>query len=76
MEQISLRLKWGVGRLVSDCPKLPTVLPIYHLGMDHVLPNKEPYRPRIGQAVTICVGKPIRVDVRRKATFLFPVRKK
>ena len=43
-----IRYKWGVGRLISECrPRmLPIVVPIYHLGMDSVLPNKKPYIPR------------------------------
>lgn len=39
--------------------KAPIVLPIYHCGMDSVLPNKTPYVPRVGQKVTIVVGQPI-----------------
>lgn len=39
--------------------KAPIVLPIYHYGMDSVLPNKQPYVPKIGQKVTIVVGQPI-----------------
>ena len=46
--QEMIRYKWGVGRLISECrPRnLPIVVPIYHLGMDTVLPNKRPYIPR------------------------------
>ena len=29
------------------------------LGMDSVLPNKEPYRPKMGQKVSIYVGEPL-----------------
>lgn len=54
-----LPLKWGVGRLVVESPVVPIVVPIYHLGMDKVLPNKKPYVPRINQRVTICIGEPI-----------------
>lgn len=57
-----LRYKWGVGRLISEAKQLPIVIPIYHLGMDKVLPNKEPYIPHIGQKVTICVGEPIEFE--------------
>ena len=57
--KIDLRLKWGVGRLISDCKVLPIVIPIYHLGLDSILPNVTPYIPRIGQKVTIVVGEPI-----------------
>ncbi len=54
-----VRLKWGVGRLVADCPLPLTVLPIFHLGLDSVLPNRAPYLPRIGRKVTVCVGEPM-----------------
>ena len=57
--KIDLRLKWGVGRLISECKVLPIVIPIYHLGLDSILPNVTPYIPRIGQKVTIVVGEPI-----------------
>ena len=57
-----MRLKWGVGRLVAECKKVPIVIPIYHVGMDSILPNKKPYYPRIMQKVTIVVGPPINVQ--------------
>eukprot|EP00096_Caligus_rogercresseyi_P007862 TRINITY_DN2599_c0_g1_i2.p1 TRINITY_DN2599_c0_g1~~TRINITY_DN2599_c0_g1_i2.p1 ORF type:complete len:275 (+),score=45.89 TRINITY_DN2599_c0_g1_i2:111-935(+) len=56
-----LRLKWGVGRLLSELrPLEPIVIPIYHLGMDRVLPSRgKPYIPRPFNDVTIVVGSPI-----------------
>ncbi len=60
--QTYLRYKWGVGRLLSECLPTPIVIPIYHLGMDRVLPNRKPYIPHFGQRVTICVGEPIRLE--------------
>ena len=38
-----MRFKWGVGRLVADAHVTPIVIPIYHQGMDSILPNREPY---------------------------------
>lgn len=59
MGQTRMRLKWGVGRLIYDCPITPVVLLFYHIGMDSVLPNKLPYIPRVGNIVTIVVGEPL-----------------
>jgi monolysocardiolipin acyltransferase len=61
-EKVYLRYKWGVGRLISECRPLPIVIPIYHLGMDCILPNKLPYIPHFGQKVTICIGNPISME--------------
>ncbi|KAK3884619.1 hypothetical protein Pcinc_011126 [Petrolisthes cinctipes] len=59
MVQTRMRLKWGVGRLIYDCPITPVVLLFYHIGMDSVLPNKAPYIPRVGNTVTMVVGEPL-----------------
>jgi len=59
MDKSYIRFKWGVGRLVHDCKHVPVILPIYHLGMDDVLPNEEPYVPRVGKKLTITVGNPL-----------------
>ncbi|PRD22283.1 UNVERIFIED_CONTAM: Tafazzin [Trichonephila clavipes] len=52
-----IRLKWGIGRLIAECKICPIVIPFWHLGMDSVLPNVEPYRPRIGQVWLVAVLK-------------------
>lgn len=57
-----MRLKWGVGRLVWECEKPPIVLPLWHVGMEEILPNTEPYIPQIGKKVTINVGEPIQLE--------------
>jgi len=57
----SMRLKWGVGRLIADCRFVPKVLPMHHLGFDEVLPNKQPYIPKVGQRATLVIGDLIEV---------------
>ncbi|XP_076469281.1 tafazzin-like [Babylonia areolata] len=54
-----LRFKWGVGRLVAECKTSPIVLPMFHVGMDHILPNKAPYIPQIRKNVTLLIGNPL-----------------
>jgi len=54
-----LRLKWGVGRLISDSQMTPLVLPMWHVGMDSILPNKKPYIPQIRKQVTVLIGQPL-----------------
>lgn len=56
---IVFRLKWGIGRLIYESPIPPLVVPIYHLGMDDVLPNEPPYRLKIRKKVTMNYGDPI-----------------
>ncbi|KAG8041322.1 hypothetical protein G9C98_002310 [Cotesia typhae] len=53
------RLKWGVGRLILESPVTPIVVPIYHVGMDQVLPNEPPYIIKLFKKVTIKYGEPI-----------------
>ena len=39
----------GVGRMIADSHVVPDVIPIWLIDMDHILPNKRPYIPQIGQ---------------------------
>lgn len=59
MTKENLRIKWGIGRIIYESTKLPIILPVYHLGMDDVLPNTEPYILKTGRNVTMNIGKPI-----------------
>lgn len=62
LEKEFIRLKWGVARLIADAQVTPIVLPYWHYGMEHILPNTPPYKPRINKKVTIVVGKPMYFD--------------
>ncbi|KAL5013298.1 hypothetical protein ScPMuIL_007568 [Solemya velum] len=68
-----LRLKWGVGRLISDCKKIPLVLPFWHFGMDDILPNRSPYIPKIMKHVTVLIGEPL--DFREDLVVLQQLKK-
>lgn len=59
MSKEELRLKWGVGRIIYESPKVPIILPLWHEGMDTVLPNVEPYKLKTGKKVTVNVGQPL-----------------
>ncbi|KAL4227032.1 hypothetical protein ACF0H5_015008 [Mactra antiquata] len=59
LEQKAKRLKWGVGRLISDTPVTPLVLLIHHIGFERVFPNEGILFPRYGQETSIYVSHPI-----------------
>lgn len=64
VEKEHIRFKWGVGRLVADSAargRPPVVLPVWHEGMDCLLPNVEPYRLRIRNRLHLVVGEPLRL---------------
>ncbi|XP_043481212.1 tafazzin [Leptopilina heterotoma] len=55
----NLRYKWGIARLILESPVMPLVVPVYHLGMDDILPNEPPYILKTGKKVTMYYGEPI-----------------
>lgn len=57
-----IRLKWGVGRMIYESPVTPLVIPIWHIGMDDVLPNEPPYILKTGKKLTFYFGEPIEVE--------------
>ncbi|KAL3090284.1 hypothetical protein niasHS_006736 [Heterodera schachtii] len=54
----SVRIKWGIGRLISESNKPPILLPIWVRGMDDVWTKQAPYRPRFWQSVEVSIGDP------------------
>lgn len=65
--------KIGVGKLLAHCAVSPMIIPIYHKGMDDVVPEKQPppdkkktkrtmppnsIIPRIGNNIEVWVGSP------------------
>lgn len=59
MTQEDMRLKWGVGRLIFEAPVTPIVIPVWHIGMEQVLPNTPPYRLRLCKKLTFNYGAPL-----------------
>lgn len=57
-----MRFKWGIGRLVYECNVPPIIVPIWHEGMDDILPNREPYILKLNKKFFINYGKPIDVQ--------------
>lgn len=60
------RFKWGVGRIIYEYMKAleqntlpPIIIPIWHEGMEQLLPNYPPYYFRLGKKLTFNIGKPI-----------------
>jgi 1-acyl-sn-glycerol-3-phosphate acyltransferase len=46
--------------MVHESPKLPIIVPIWHIGFEDVLPNEPPYNKlKMGNRVTINFGNPI-----------------
>ncbi|ELU03197.1 hypothetical protein CAPTEDRAFT_153654 [Capitella teleta] len=63
MENVYQRLKWGVGRMIAESERTPLIVPMWHVGMDDLRPNKEGHtRIHRGKHVTLLVGEYINVD--------------
>lgn len=65
-----MRLKWGVGRILYESyPVIPKIIPIWHEGMDELLPNYPPYYFRLNKKLTFNFGKPIDISDTMKNIF-------
>ncbi|KAG5677801.1 hypothetical protein PVAND_007529 [Polypedilum vanderplanki] len=63
MEKEYMRLKWGIGRILKELyPIQPIIIPIYHIGMDNLLPNYPPYYFRFNNKLTFNFGNPIDIS--------------
>jgi len=53
--------RWGVGKLVADSKETPIVLPIYHSGLEKLMPERRPHIPRLLQRnqLNIIIGEPL-----------------
>ena len=61
MSKELLRFKWGVGRMIYESAVSPIIVPMWHIGMDDVLPNEPPYLLRTRNRITINFGRPINI---------------
>lgn len=69
-EKEHMRLKWGVGRILFETfPKNPVIIPVWHEGMDELLPNQPPYYFRLRAKLTFNFGKPIDLSKTMKNIF-------
>lgn len=60
-------LKWGVGKLIAESETTPIVLPMFHTGMERVLPQEATNNdllysvPRVGQRICVLFGREVEV---------------
>jgi monolysocardiolipin acyltransferase len=70
MEKEHMRLKWGIGRILYELyPQIPTIIPIWHEGMNELLPNYPPYYFRLNKKLTFNFGNPIDISETLKSIF-------
>lgn len=62
VDQEFIRFKWGIGRIIYDLPVTPIVVPMWHIGMEDILPNTQPYYFRVRKVITLNFGSPIEVS--------------
>ncbi|RIA95575.1 Telomere length regulator taz1 [Glomus cerebriforme] len=56
-----IRFKWGIGRLLMETTNLPIVVPIWHKGLEEIMPEdrEHPWIPKFGKKVVIAYGNPM-----------------
>jgi len=56
-----IRFKWGIGRLLMETSNLPIVVPLWHKGLEQIMPEERdnPWIPLLGKNVVIAFGEPI-----------------
>ncbi|RUS20344.1 hypothetical protein BC937DRAFT_95442, partial [Endogone sp. FLAS-F59071] len=54
-----IRWKWGIGRLIMDGGSEIVVVPVWHKGMEDIMPEGVRFRPRPFQRLTVIFGDPI-----------------
>ncbi|RUP45989.1 acyltransferase-domain-containing protein [Jimgerdemannia flammicorona] len=54
-----IRWKWGVGRLVMEGGEESIVIPIWHRGMENIMRENDPFRPRLFQHLVVVFGDPV-----------------
>ncbi|XP_027079069.1 N-acylphosphatidylethanolamine synthase isoform X1 [Coffea eugenioides] len=71
------RLKWGTASLIARAPVTPIVLPIFHHGLQKVMPEnymfgRRPLLPLWNRNINIVIGEPIEFDLPKlKQTALY-----
>lgn len=57
------RLKWGVGRLILESTLDPIIIPIWHHGMEDIMPLDQPQPlPHLWKDLTVVFGDPLDVS--------------
>jgi len=57
------RFKWGIGRILMEAPRIPTIIPMWITGFDKLMPEgrRAPWRffPRPGASLSVTFGAPL-----------------
>lgn len=68
-QHMNYAFRWGLARLILDAlsgqpQRVIELLPLYHLGMEKVLPNIKPYIPKMNKTVTVFIREdgPLRIS--------------